>query len=138
MEEEQPSFSVDLVLDASASCMDYQETLAAQSYVIAQSLQKCRIPVQVTSFSSLRSYTVIHRFIRYNETDKNTNLFRYFAAGWNRDGLALRAIHQLMEEEPAAPNRIAIIFTDASPNDDRKIPASLEHGFALSRSTICA
>lgn len=91
MEEEQPSFSVDLVLDASASCMDYQETLAAQSYVIAQSLQKCRIPVQVTSFSSLRSYTVIHRFIRYNETDKNTNLFRYFAAGWNRDGLALRA-----------------------------------------------
>lgn len=50
MEEEQPSFSVDLVLDASASCMDYQETLAAQSYVIAQSLQKCRIPVQVTSF----------------------------------------------------------------------------------------
>ena len=122
MEEEQPSFSVDLVLDASASCMDYQETLAAQSYVIAQSLQKCRIPVQVTSFSSLRSYTVIHRFIRYNETDKNTNLFRYFAAGWNRDGLALRAIHQLMEEEPAAPNRIAIIFTDASPNDDRKIP----------------
>lgn len=70
MEEEQPSFSVDLVLDASASCMDYQETLAAQSYVIAQSLQKCRIPVQVTSFSSLRSYTVIHRFIRYNETDK--------------------------------------------------------------------
>lgn len=48
-------------------------------------------------------------------------------------GLALRAIHQLMEEEPAAPNRIAIIFTDASPNDDRKIPASLEHGFALSR-----
>lgn len=133
MEEEQPSFSVDLVLDASASCMDYQETLAAQSYVIAQSLQKCRIPVQVTSFSSLRSYTVIHRFIRYNETDKNTNLFRYFAAGWNRDGLALRAIHQLMEEEPAAPNRIAIIFTDASPNDDRKIPASLEHGFALSR-----
>ena len=133
MEEEQPSFSVDLVLDASASLHGLSGN--SRSTELCHRTKSPKVPDSSAGhfFSSLRSYTVIHRFIRYNETDKNTNLFRYFAAGWNRDGLALRAIHQLMEEEPAAPNRIAIIFTDASPNDDRKIPASLEHGFALSR-----
>ena len=48
-------------------------------------------------------------------------IFRYFAAGWNRDGLALRGAGHLMEGSPAK-NRLLIILTDASPNDDRRIP----------------
>lgn len=81
-EEERPEFSVDLLLDGSASCLDYQELIAAQGYVIACSLQNCKIPVQVSCFSSLRGYTVLHRFFTYGETDKNSRIFSYFAAGW--------------------------------------------------------
>ena len=121
-EEERPEFSVDLLLDGSASCLDYQELIAAQGYVIASSLQNCKIPVQVSCFSSLRGYTVLHRFFTYGETDKNSSIFSYFAAGWNRDGLALRGISHLMKDS-GYKNKILILFTDASPNDDHKISA---------------
>ena len=119
-EEERPEFSVDLLLDGSASCLDYQELIAAQGYVIARSLQNCRIPVQVSCFSSLRGYTVLHRFFTYGETDKNSRIFSYFAAGWNRDGLALRGISHLMKDS-GYKNKILILLTDASPNDAHKI-----------------
>ena len=131
-EEEQPDFSVDLMLDASASRLQSQETIAAQAYVIARSLHLCRIPVQVTSFLSLRGYTVIRRFCGYDEMDKDERIFDYFAAGWNRDGLALRGAGQLMQDSPAK-NRLLIILTDASPNDDRKIPPDRAGGHPLSR-----
>ena len=121
-EEERPEFSVDLLLDGSASCLDYQELIAAQGYVIASSLQNCKIPVQVSCFSSLRGYTVLHRFFTYGETDKNSRIFSYFAAGWNRDGLALRGISHLMKDS-GYKNKILILLTDASPNDDHKISA---------------
>ena len=131
-EEEQPDFSVDLMLDASASRLQSQETIAAQAYVIARSLHLCRIPVQVTSFLSLRGYTVIRRFCGYDEMDKDGRIFNYFAAGWNRDGLALRGAGHLMQDSPAK-NRLLIILTDASPNDDRKIPSDRAGGHPLSR-----
>ena len=131
-EEEQPDFSVDLMLDASASRLQSQETIAAQAYVIARSLHLCRIPVQVTSFLSLRGYTVIRRFCGYDEMDKDGRIFDYFSAGWNRDGLALRDAGHLMQDSPAK-NRLLIILTDASPNDDRKIPSDRAGGHPLSR-----
>lgn len=131
-EEEQPDFSVDLMLDAAASRLQSQETIAAQAYVIARSLHLCRIPVQVTSFLSLRGYTVIRRFCGYDEMDKDERIFDYFAAGWNRDGLALRGAGQLMQDFPAK-NSLLIILTDASPNDDRKIPPDRAGGHPLSR-----
>ncbi len=131
-EEEQPDFSVDLMLDASASRLQSQETIAAQAYVIARSLHLCRIPVQVTSFLSLRGYTVIRRFCGYDEMDKDGRIFDYFSAGWNRDGLALRGAGHLMQDSPAK-NRLLIILTDASPNDDRKIPSDRAGGHPLSR-----
>ena len=131
-EEEYPDFSVDLLLDASASCLDYQEVIAAQAYVLARSLQLCKIPVQVSSFCSLRGHTILHRFISYHDTDKNETIFQYFAAGWNRDGLALRGIRQLMNDSPCK-NRLLIILTDASPNDEQKIPADPEHGILFAK-----
>lgn len=131
-EEECPDFSVDLLLDASASCLDYQEVIAAQAYVLARSLQLCNVPVQISSFCSLRGHTILHRFISYEETDKNSTIFQYFAAGWNRDGLALRGIMQLMNDSPCK-NRLLIILTDASPNDEQKVPANLEHGILFAK-----
>lgn len=124
LNEAEADFSVDLMLDASASRLQSQEVIAAQGYVIARSLQLCRIPVQVFSFLSVRGYTVMQRFLDYSRGDPEDaeQIFRYFAAGWNRDGLALRGAGHLMEASPAR-DRLLIVLTDASPNDDRRIPA---------------
>lgn len=119
--EEDPDFSVDLLLDASASRLEDQHTIASQAYVIARSLTQCHIPVQVSSFLSLRGYTVIRKHCGYKETDRQNRIFDYFAAGWNRDGLALRGAASLMESSPCR-SRLLILLTDASPNDDRRIP----------------
>ncbi len=131
-EEKQADFSVDLMLDASASRLQSQEAIAAQGYVIAQSLRLCHIPVQVSSFLSLRGYTVLRLLSDYHSPDKDASVFRYFSAGWNRDGLALRGISQLMNSSPAK-NRLLILLTDASPNDDRRIPSDRKQGILLSQ-----
>ncbi len=45
-EEERQNVSVDLMLDASASRMGHKAVIAAQGYVIAESLTRCGIPVR--------------------------------------------------------------------------------------------
>ncbi len=124
--EEHPDFSVDLLLDASASRLQVQEIIAAQAYVIARSLALCQIPVQVSSFLSLRGHTVIRRFCGYEEPERQDQIFSYFAAGWNRDGLALKGMDALMADSPSN-HRLLIVLTDASPNDDRSIPSDPEN-----------
>lgn len=68
----------------------------------------------------------------YNDKDEDKKIFDYFAAGWNRDGLALRAARRLMEDSPAK-KRILIVLTDASPNDDRRMPSDVHDKHRLSR-----
>ena len=131
-DEEQPDFSVDLMLDASASRLGSQETIALQAYIIAESLGKCKIPFQVYSFLSLKGFTVMRRFLGYEDKDRSKEIFGYCAAGWNRDGLAFRGAGNLMESSPAG-NKILIVLTDASPNDDRRIPANSSKGQVLSQ-----
>ncbi len=58
-EESNPGFTVDLLLDGSASRLHCQETIAAQGYILARSLAACGIPVRVSSFCSLRGFTVV-------------------------------------------------------------------------------
>ena len=132
-QEEQPDFSVDLMLDASASRLQNQEVIASQAYVIAKSLRLCHIPVQIFSFLSLRGYTVMRLHCGYNDKDEDKKIFDYFAAGWNRDGLALRAARRLMEDSHAK-KRILIVLTDASPNDDRRMPSDVHDKHRLSRN----
>ena len=56
-EENNPGFTVDLLLDGSASRLHCQETIAAQGYILARSLATCGIPVRVSSFlQSARLY----------------------------------------------------------------------------------
>ena len=126
-------FSIDLMLDASASRMGYQETVAAQAYVIARSLQKCHIPVQVYSFCSLRGYTVMRLLCSAADTADAETIFDYYAAGWNRDGLAFRGAAHLMNTAEDT-NHILIVLTDASPNDDRNIPPTEENKSVIPRS----
>ena len=93
-EENHPSFTVDLLLDASASRLHCQEVIAAQGSILAQSLAACGIPVRVSCFSSLRGYTVLRVLKGFKEKSLQ-GICQYFASGWNRDGLALRAVGDL-------------------------------------------
>ena len=125
-EENQPSFTVDLLLDASASRLHCPEVIAAQGTILAQSLAACGIPVRVSSFCSLRGYTVL-RVLKGFADKSLQGIDQYFASGWNRDGLALRAAGDLVSFDPGpAPRHLLILLTDASPNDSRRVPPSPE------------
>ena len=113
--------SVDILLDASASQNQQQEKLSTQAYLIAAALTRCQIPVRVSSFCSVSGCTVLRVFRDYLEAGKNDAIFDYVSAGWNRDGLALRAMDWLMAKEQS-DHRLLILLSDANPNDDQKIP----------------
>ena len=120
-EESSPGFTVDLLLDGSASRLHCQETIAAQGYILAKSLANCHIPVRVSSFCSLRGYTVLRVLKDYQEQNGEQKIFQYFAAGWNRDGLALRMAGELLSVAPR-DKHLLILLTDASPDDSHKVP----------------
>ena len=114
---------MDLLLDGSASRLHCQEIIAAQGFLLAKSLAACGIPVRVSSFCSLRGYTVLRILKDFPDRNAERKIFDYFAAGWNRDGLALRAMAPLLRDTPAE-KRLLLLLTDASPNDSHKIPPS--------------
>ena len=123
-DDNSPAFTVDLLLDASASRLHCQEVIAAQGVILAESLAECGIPVRVCSFCSLRGYTVLRVLKGFSDRNRQ-DIFRYFASGWNRDGLALRAMGSLLDFDPGpAARHLVILLTDASPNDSRRIPPS--------------
>lgn len=121
-----PGFAVDLLLDASSSRMHCQEAVAAQGYILAESLTRCKVPVRVSAFCSLRGYTVLR--VLKDFSDSSGQVFRYFATGWNRDGLVLRAAGELLAV-PTEQKRLLLLLTDASPNDSRRIPPGGEFPF---------
>lgn len=120
-----PGFTVDLMLDASSSRLHCQELIAAQGYILAESLTRCGVPVRVFGFCSLRGYTILRMLKNFGE--KSRGVFRYFAAGWNRDGLALRAAGELPED--IGQKRMLLLLTDASPNDSHRIPPGGKYPF---------
>ena len=125
---------VDLLLDASQSRMNSQEMISSQALVIAGSFEECHIPVRVTAFRSLRSATILQRLKDYGER-RDDGIFRYYAGGWNRDALCLKAMEYLMEEERKQGDpvtRILMVLTDASPNDSTPLPPSEGRGFSRS------
>ena len=72
------------------------------------------------SFSAIQNYTVFRIFRGYEEKEKNKGILDYVAAGWNRDGLALRAAGHLAGQSPCE-KRLLIVLTDASPNDEQRM-----------------
>lgn len=125
-DQARPGFVVDLLLDASSSRLHCQEVIAAQGYILSESLTRCSVPVRVSGFCSLRGYTVLR--VLKNFGDSSRTVFRYFASGWNRDGLVLRAAGELLEAPPEQ-KRLLLLLTDASPNDSRRIPPGGEYPF---------
>lgn len=125
-EQYAPSFSVDILLDASASQMGREQEVATQAYIVEKALSGCSVPCQLWSFHSFKNYTVIHCYKKYHEKTNLENIFSYQAGGWNRDGLALRVIGQEMENS-AQEQKLLLMFTDASPNDEWGISAFAQY-----------
>jgi nitric oxide reductase activation protein len=116
LHEKTMDLCVDIMLDGSASQMSRQESIAAQGYIIAESLTRCGIPVRVSSFCSVRDFLVLNVYRDYGDTKRNKAIFDYTVAGFNRDGLAIRtALH--LAGEGRFQNRILIVLTDGDPND---------------------
>lgn len=114
--------------------MDRQERIAAQGFIIAESLTRCRLPVRVCSYCSVNGCTVLRIFRDYENPQDNKRIFEYCSAGWNRDGLAIRITgYRLLNS--GYENRLLIVLSDCSPNDDHRyssrkgpIPFSYDYG----------
>ena len=129
--EPSPEICVDLVLDASSSRVQEQESLAAQAYIITRSLMNLQIPVQVTSFRSQRSYTILQKLKGYESTEHADGIFHFFTAGNNRDGLAFAALQPLLADSGEKNRkRIVLILTDAVVLDLTKafVPGTFSKG----------
>ena len=123
-EDTEPEICVDLLLDASQSRMHSQEVLSAEASIIAQSLAKIHIPVRVSAFRSLKSYTVLEILKDWRQADCR-GLMRYYAGGWNRDGLAIETLGRLTDDAAMeGRQRIVLVLTDGSPNDSTPLPAA--------------
>lgn len=101
---------VDILLDASTSQNGRLEIISSQAFIISESIKKCGIPCRVLSFCSMTGYTVLRVF------RESQDIFEYVANGCNRDGLAIRAVHRLMNDE-SYEHKLLIILSDVKPND---------------------
>lgn len=108
--------SVDILLDASTSQKYRQEIVSNQGFIIAESLDRCGIPCRVMSFCSMTGYTILRIFRDFDERGANDRIFEYVSNGCNRDGLAIRMAHYLMQKE-SCDHKILIVLSDAKPND---------------------
>lgn len=113
--EERPhtDFDVTLLLDASASRESQQPMLVAQAYTLAESLTCAGLRVQVWSFASIGRVTALAALKTFG-AQRAAGIFSYEARGWNRDGLALRALLPLL---PADRRHLVLCLTDAHPGD---------------------
>ena len=116
---------VDILLDASTSQKNRQETISTQGFIIAESLTRCGIPCRVMSFCSMTGFTVLRIFRDYSKPQDNRAIFDYVSNGCNRDGLAVRAAHHLMRDAPFE-HKLLIILSDVKPNDVVKIHNTAE------------
>ena len=112
---------VDILLDASTSQKKRQEIVSCQGYMIAEALTRCAIPCRVMSFCSMTGFTILRIFRDYGENHANTKIFEYVSNGCNRDGLAIRAAHHLINEAPYE-HKLLIVLSDVKPNDIIRIP----------------
>jgi hypothetical protein len=114
------TLAVQLLLDASTSQIQQQQTVAAQAFIIAESLSRCQIPVCVNSFCSMSGYTIFTQLRDYDRPEDNRRIFRYFTSGSNRDGLGIRIAAGRMEGR-TEDRKLLIVLSDCRPNDVVKI-----------------
>ena len=115
-EEVEGPFDVTLLLDASASREAQQPQIAAEAVMVAETLKRLGIPVQVWSFASMRGVTVLTA-LKEMGAARTDGIYGYRARGWNRDGLALRAVEALLAREGSFVARGGR-GTSTNPTDD--------------------
>ncbi len=117
IENEKGKYAIDILLDSSGSQSRNQANVATQAYVIARALTMVGIPNRVMGFSSFMDYTILKRFKDYEDNiDSSENIFEYFCAGNNRDGLAIKSTCEGLSERNEE-NKILIVLSDGRPND---------------------
>lgn len=123
--EDMGEISVDILLDASTSQKSRQELVSAQGYIIAEALSHCHIPCRVMSFCSMTGYTIMRVFRDYLNPRDNEKIFEYVSNGCNRDGLAIKAAHYLIDQT-GYEHKMLIVLSDVKPNDIMKIRTDAE------------
>lgn len=117
VENEKGKYVIDILLDGSGSQRRNQSDIATQAYTISMALTMAGIANRVMSFSSFMDYTILKRFRNYDENlDSCENIFEYFCAGNNRDGLAIKSICDGLLKR-SEENKILIVLSDGKPND---------------------
>jgi nitric oxide reductase activation protein len=117
IENEKGKYAIDILLDSSGSQSRNQANVATQAYIIARALTMVGIPNRVMGFSSFMDYTILKRFKDYEDNiDSSENIFEYFCAGNNRDGLAIKSTCEGLSERNEE-NKILIVLSDGRPND---------------------
>ena len=117
IDNEKGRYVIDILLDASGSQSRNQAMVATQAYIIANALTLVGIPNRVIGFSSFLDYTILRRFKNYSDkVESSENIFEYFCAGNNRDGLAIKSVCEgLLNRDEE--NKVLIILSDGKPND---------------------
>ncbi|MDD7306660.1 MAG: hypothetical protein PUG67_08735 [Peptoniphilaceae bacterium] len=121
--DKKAKFKVDLLIDGSASQIERQSVVANQAFIIAQTMDDVDIPIRVMSFSTLRDHTVFNIYRDYMEKGKNKNIYNFFASGSNRDGLAFKTLHHILDKEnqrEEGTRRILIVLSDGKPHDEKQ------------------
>jgi len=112
--ENEPDFSVTVLLDGSASRSLDASMISSQAYMISESLRKCAVHHEVLSFCTFKSQTVIRVLEGINDSS-SAGVFDYASLFMNRDGLALRAVRRLMAGRSG--KKVLIVLSDAMPMD---------------------
>lgn len=114
---EHSEFAVEVLMDASGSQRTRQSEVALQGYMISRALSEAKIPHRVMGFCSFWDYTVMRRFRDYEEgPEADERIFEFYGSANNRDGLAIRAAAESLENRPEE-NKILIVLSDGRPND---------------------
>ena len=112
-------FSVVILLDGSKTRHAQQQQISSQCYVIAESMRRCHIPVEVLSYCTIGHYTVLKVLKGAGESSRG--IFGYEAQGWNRDGLAFRSLGAYIRQQNLA-NVLVFVLTDMMPSDEQGLP----------------
>ncbi len=113
------NFSVVIFLDGSYSRHSQQQQISSQCYIIAESMRRCHIPVEVLSYCTIGKYTVLQ--VLKGADEDSRGIFGYEARGWNRDGLAFRSLGTYIRLQ-AMENVLVFVLTDMMPSDEQGLP----------------
>ena len=112
---------VDILLDSSASQHERASEVATQGYIIAEALSELNVKTRVVGFNNLFNYMVLNVFRDYEDSPyKNSEIFKYYPSGSNRDGLAIKTMIHMMKKS-SAERKILIVLSDGKPNDEVNI-----------------